>query len=82
MPKTLTLRVDDATYNTFVRAATAERRSIANFIETAALRHIQDSEFVDDTEMAEIMGDRDLLRRLKQGSAAARKRKGRFVPPL
>jgi hypothetical protein len=82
MPKTLTLRVDDSTYNTFVRAATAERRSIANFIETAALRHIQDSEFVDDTEMAEIMGDRDLLRRLKQGSAAARKRKGRFVPPL
>lgn len=82
MPKTLTLRVDDATYETFVRAAAAERRSIANFIETAALRHIQESEFVDDAEMAEIMGDRDLVRRLKRGLADARKRKGRFVSPL
>ncbi|HEV2380597.1 MAG TPA: CopG family transcriptional regulator [Terriglobia bacterium] len=82
MPKTLTLRVDDATYNTFVRAAAAERRSIANFIETAALRHIEESEFVDDAEMAEIMDNADLVRRLKKGSEAARKRKGRFVPSL
>lgn len=82
MPKTLTLRVDDATYSTFVRAAAAERRSIANFIETATLRHIEESEFVDNAEMAEIMGNADLVRRLKKGSEAARKRKGRFVPSL
>jgi len=79
MPKTLTLRVDDATYETFVRAVAAERRSIANLVETAALRHIQDSEFVDDAEMTPIAGERDLVRRLKRGSAAARKRQGSLV---
>ena len=82
MPKTLTLRVDDATYETFARAAKAERRSLANFIETAALRHIEESEFVDDAEMAEIIGNTDLVRRLKKGLADAKKRRGRFVPPL
>jgi predicted CopG family antitoxin len=82
MSKTVTLRVDDATYETFVRAASAERRSLSNMIETAALRHIRDSEFVDGAEMAEIMGNADLVRRLKKGSEAARKRKGRLVPPL
>lgn len=82
MPKTVTLRVDDATYETFARAAAGERRSLSNMIETAALRHIRDTEFVDDAEMAEIMGNADLLRRLKKGLADAKKRRGRFVPPL
>jgi len=82
MSKTVTLRVDNATYETFVRAAAAERRSLSNLIDTAALRHIRDSEFVDDAEMAEIVGNADLVRRLKQGSEAARKRNGRLVPPL
>ncbi len=82
MSKTVTLRVDDATYETFARAAAAERRSLSNMIETAALQHIRDSEFVDDAEMAEIMGNADLVRRLKRGSEAARKRKGRFVPSV
>ena len=50
MSKTVTLRVDNATYETFVRAAAAERRSLSNLIDTAALRHIRDSEFVDDAE--------------------------------
>ncbi|HLY60822.1 MAG TPA: CopG family transcriptional regulator [Terriglobia bacterium] len=82
MPKTLTLRLDDETYTTFARAAKAERRSLANLIETAALRHIDESNFVDDAEMAEILSDRDLLGRLKAGSADAKRRRGRFVPKL
>ncbi len=55
MPKTLTMRLDDATYETFVRAAKAERRSLANLVETAALRHVRETSFVDDSEMAEII---------------------------
>lgn len=79
MPKTLTMRLDDATYQTFARAAALERRSLANLIETAALQHIQESQFVDDTEMAEILSRPALLRRLKKGAADAKRRKGRFV---
>lgn len=82
MPKTLTLRLDDDAYSAFARAARVERRSLANFIETAALRYIEESSFVDDSEMAEILSDADLVKRLKAGSADAKRRRGRFVPKL
>ena len=52
MAKTLTMRLDDETYQTFVRAAQAERRSLANLVETAALRGVLESSFADDAEMA------------------------------
>ena len=55
MPKTLTIRIDDKTYSAFAKRAKAENRSLANFIETAVKAHIQESAFVDDSEMAEIL---------------------------
>ncbi len=82
MAKTLTMRLDDTTYQTFVRAAKAERRSLSNLVETAALRHIQESSFADDAEMAEILSRQELVKRLKAGSRDARRRKGRLVPPV
>jgi uncharacterized protein (DUF1778 family) len=82
MPKTLTMRLDDETYKSFVRAAKAERRSLANLVETAALCHLQEASFVDDAEMAEILSRPELVKRLKAGSRDARKRKGRFAAAL
>jgi len=79
MPRTLTMRLDDETYEMFVRMAKAERRSLANLVETAALQHIHETSFVDDAEMAEILSRPQLLKRLKAGSRDARKRKGRFA---
>ena len=82
MAKTLTMRLDDKTYETFARAAHAERRSLANLVETAALRHIQESLFVDDAEMAEIHSRPGLVKRLKAGSRDVQRRRGRFVPAV
>jgi hypothetical protein len=82
MPKTLTMRLDDETYETFVRAAQSERRSLANLVETAALRNIQESHLVDDAEMAEIISRPGLVKRLKAGSSDAQKQRGRFVPAI
>jgi hypothetical protein len=48
-------------------------------ITTAALQHIREERFVDDAELAEILGNERLLARLKKGSRQARLRKGRFV---
>jgi predicted CopG family antitoxin len=79
VPKTLTIRVDDATYNTFVERAKAENRSVANFIENAVKTHIQDHDFVDDVEMAEILANERLVERIKRGSREARRRKGTLV---
>jgi hypothetical protein len=73
------MRLDDETYQTFVRAAKAERRSLANLVESAALQHILESSFVDDAEMAEIASRPELVKRLQAGSRDARKRKGRFI---
>jgi len=58
------MRLDDETYTTFARAAKAERRSLANLIETAALRHVEESRFAEDAEMAEILSDPDQIARL------------------
>ena len=79
MPKTLTLRVDDETYRTLAEAAEAEGRSIANLIETAAVEHLREQQFVDDAELAEIEANERLVARLTKGSRDARARRGRFV---
>lgn len=79
MSKTITLRLDDDVYDEFRAAADAERRSLSNLIETAALTNIREQQFVDDAEMAEINSNERLLRRLKSGSKDAAKRRGQFV---
>jgi len=79
MPKTVTLRLKDEIYNAFLEASRAENRSIANLIETAALAKIHEMQFVDDVEMAEILANEDLLKRIKKGSREAKAKKGRFV---
>ena len=71
MTKTLTMRLDEGTYQAFVRAAKAERRSLANLVQNAALQHLLETSFVDDAEMAEIASRPELLKRLQAGSRHA-----------
>jgi predicted transcriptional regulator len=79
MPKTVTLRIDDKLLDRFRHHAEMENRSISNFIETATLRYIEESELIEDFEMSEILNNDNLLKRLKKGSDDARKKRGRFV---
>ena len=79
MSKTVTLRLKYEIYNIFYEMAKAENRSLSNLIETAALNKIRQQQFVDDVEMAEILSNQDLIRRIREGSNEARKLKGRFV---
>ena len=79
MPKTITIRLKDDIYRLFAEAARADNRTISNLIETAALNKVREQQFVDDTEMAEIMSDNNLLARIRQGSKEAANRKGQFV---
>ncbi len=77
--KTITLRLDDTTYNFFQIFALADNRPISNMIETAAKKHIEECMFADETEMRSIHEDKHLMRKLKRGSLAAKERRGRFV---
>jgi hypothetical protein len=79
MPKTLTIRIDNKTYAAFSKHAKAENRSLANFIETAVKAHIQDSAFVDDSEMAEILANERLVDRLRKGSTDAKMKKATLI---
>jgi uncharacterized protein (DUF1778 family) len=79
MPKTLTVRMDDATYRLIADAAAVDNRSVSNFIETAAKQKAISEIFVSDPEMAEIESDAGLRRRLKAGHRDAAARRGRFA---
>ena len=79
MARTVTLRLEKDVYDELREAAAAERRPLSNFIATAALARIREAQFVDEREMAEILSDDALVRRLKAGSQQARRRRGDFV---
>jgi len=79
MPKTITLRLSEEDFQLFLAFAKAENRTLANAIETLALKQIEEELFADEFEMKEILENKDLLERLKTGSAEAKAMKGRFV---
>ena len=65
--KTVTMRVDDAIYQMIKTAADGQRRNISNFIEYATMQYLTSSQYVDDSEMDEILSDKELVKSLKQG---------------
>ncbi len=67
MAKTITIRIDDDTYNMIKNAAEGERRSISNFIEYATIAYLTEENFVSDSEMKEILGDKSLINSLNKG---------------
>jgi predicted transcriptional regulator len=79
MSKTVTIRLDDDVYAELREAAEAEDRPLSNLIEVAALARVREQQFVDDVEMAEILANEKLLKRLRAGSRDARARRGRLV---
>jgi predicted transcriptional regulator len=79
MPKTVTLRLKDDIYETLLEVAKAENRSLSNLIETAALAKIHEQQFADDAELAEIVENQELMKRIRAGSRDAKSRRGRFV---
>ncbi|MDC7228529.1 MAG: CopG family transcriptional regulator [Spirochaetales bacterium] len=79
MAKTITMRVDDDTYNLIKTAAEGDRRSISNFIEYATRAFLTEESFVSDNEMDEILADENLLKNFKQGRKEIKEGKYRIV---
>ncbi len=67
MAKTITIRIDDDTYELFKSAAEGERRSISNFIEYATISFLTEESFVSDNEMEEILQNKEILTALDKG---------------
>ena len=79
MAKTVTIRIDEATYREFSRRAKAQNRPLSNFITTAVKERMQETDFADDVEMADILANEQLVARLRKGSVDARRRKGTMI---
>ena len=79
MSQTVTLRLEDSVYQKFKGLATHDNRPLSNYIQTAALRFIEEHEFVDEFEMAEISNNASLNRSLKNDLRDANVKRGRFV---
>jgi predicted transcriptional regulator len=79
MSTTITLRLDDKTYKIFRILSERDNRPLSNFIETAALRYIEDSSLADEAEMSSIRSDKPLEASLKRGRRDAKAQKGRFA---
>ncbi len=79
MAKTVTMRIDDDTYNLIKNAARGERRSISNFIEYATMAYLAEESFISENEMDEILTDKDLLLNLKRGNEEIESGKYRII---
>jgi uncharacterized protein (DUF1778 family) len=79
MGKTITLRVDDSTYQQLKSAAEAERRSLSNFIENAALSYMENSRWISDKEMKNILEDSELVNNLQKSLEDIRKGQYRIL---
>ena len=70
MQKTITVRIDDAIYNIFKKAADGQKRTISNYIEYATLNHIVNETVVNDIEMSEILShEKDIKKGLSDIAA-------------
>jgi len=79
MSKVVTIRLKDSVYERFRTLAERDNRPLSNFIETAALRYLEQEEYVDEFEMQEIRGNSSLKESIERGLADAKGRRGRFV---
>lgn len=79
MGKTITIRVDDDTYIKIKTAAQSEKRTISNFMEYATLAYLENSSFVTEEEMQQILEDQELIDRLTESVADIQKGNYRTV---
>jgi len=70
MAKTITVRIDDSTYDIFKLAAAGQKRTISNYLEYATLNYTMNEILVDDMEMNEILKyEKDIKKGLSDISA-------------
>ena len=79
MAKTITVRIDDDTYDLIKKAASGQKRSISNFIEYATMAYLTDDSFISDEEMEEILKNEKLLKSFNQAEKDINKNDYRIV---
>ena len=79
MAKVVTVRLSDEEYRKIASSAKLERRPLSNFMTTVVLKGIEEGDYVDAVEMAQIRSDPRLIAKLRSGHRDAKRRRGRLV---
>jgi len=79
MTKTITLRLQENNYQRFKQLAKCDNRSISNFIENAALRFLEEEEYLDDYENDEILSNKELMSSIQRGYEESIEGKGKLI---
>lgn len=79
MSITITLRLQENKYQRFKQLAKCDNRSISNFIENAALRFIEEEEYLDDYENDEILSNKELMSSIQRGYEESIEGKGKLI---
>ena len=79
MTKSVTLRLKEDKYHRFKQLAVCDNRSISSFIENAALRFIEEEEYLDDFENDEILSNKELMDSIQRGYEESIEGKGKLV---
>ena len=79
MTKPITLRLQENKYQRFKQLAECDNNSISNFIENAALRFIEEEEYLDDFENDEILSNKELMDSIQRGYEESIEGKGKLV---
>ena len=66
-------------YQRFKQLAECDNRSISNFIENAALRFIEEEEYLDDFENDEILSNKELMSSIQRGYMQSLEAKGKLI---
>jgi predicted DNA-binding protein len=82
MSKTINICLEDEKYELFNKFAKMDNRDLANFIETATSRYIEEIKYIDEFEMAEINANEDLQKSLQQGRLDIKNKRRRLVSEL
>jgi len=79
MAKTITIRIDDGTYQRIRSAAESEKRTISNFMEYATMSYLENNSFISNEEMNQIVQNQGLMNRLQQSVADIKRGNYRIV---
>ena len=79
MTKAITLRLQENKYQRFKQLAECDNRSISNFIENAALRFLEEEEYLDDYENDEILSNKELMSSIQRGYMQSLEAKGKLI---
>lgn len=65
----VTVRLGESEYRRIKAAAKVDNRTVSNFMKIATLRLLDQTEFMNEQEMAGIHRDKELMTTLRAGSA-------------